>query len=49
MIIIDTTALLTREVSIERAASEIGFFITVINPWDWDKIGSKLGTKHVKC
>ena len=23
-------------------------FKTIITAWDWDKIGSKLGTKHLK-
>ena len=32
MIIIDTTALLTREDSIEQAPSELRFFMTVFSP-----------------
>lgn len=48
MIIIDTTALPAREVSIERVVLEIRLFTTVISPWNWDNICSILGTKHVK-
>ena len=36
MIIVDTTALLTREGSIDHGASEIRFFITVVSPWGRD-------------
>ena len=36
MIIVDTTALLTREVSIDHGASEIRFFTTVVSPYGQD-------------
>ena len=41
MIILHTTALLTWEVSIDRVAREIHFFITLIGPWDRKQTGNK--------
>ena len=41
MIILDTTALLTREVSIEPCGVRSTFLISVISPWDRDQSRNK--------
>lgn len=48
MIIINTTALLALEVSIERVPSGKCFFVTAVGLWDLKKTGSQLETKYIK-